>query len=98
MKRHVVHIGLIGAFIFGLALAVSPQLHERIHPDANQPQHECGVTLIAAGNYHHAPPPVVVVRPDLSTQISWISTLTPIWVASPFLDASIFEHAPPALA
>jgi hypothetical protein len=88
------YVGAI--FLWTLALSVSPQLHERFHSDANQAQHECSVTLIAAGNYDHVAPAPVFVRPNLATQISSVATLRPLWVASPFLSASIFEHAPPA--
>jgi hypothetical protein len=88
------YIGAI--FLWTLALSVSPRLHESFHSDANQAQHECGVTLIAAGNYDHAAPAPVFVRPDLATQLSPVATLCPTWVASPFLSASVFEHAPPA--
>jgi hypothetical protein len=98
MKRAAVSVGLIGAFLFATALSASPQLHERFHSDANQAQHECSVTLIAGGNYDHAAPAPVFVRPNFSTQISDVATLNPIWVASPFLSASIFEHAPPSVS
>jgi hypothetical protein len=36
MRRGTIHLALIGSFVFALALSVSPSLHERIHPDANQ--------------------------------------------------------------
>ncbi len=40
---------------------------------------------------------VLSVSPQLHVdQFSPISALTPQWVESPFLVASIFEHAPPA--
>jgi hypothetical protein len=97
MKRAAIHLGLIGGFLFAIALSAAPQLHERIHPDAKQAQHECAITIIAAGNYHHTTP-VIVVAAAPAFEISDSATLKPIWVASPFLSASIFEHAPPALA
>jgi hypothetical protein len=96
MKRSAIHLGLIGAFVFAIALSVSPQLHERFHPDAKQAQHECAVTLIAAGNYHHAAPAPVFVASSAAIEFSSVATLNPIWVPSPFLRARIFEHAPPA--
>jgi len=96
MKRGLVCFGLIGAFLFATALSASPQLHERIHPDANHTQHECAVTLIAAGNYDHAFAAPVFAAPPISVQFSELPTLASTWVASLFLSASIFEHAPPA--
>jgi hypothetical protein len=86
------------AFLWSLALGVSPQLHERIHPDANQPDHACAVTVMAAGNYTHSAPAPLVSVPVPLVHFSIIPALAPQWVESPFLSARIFEHAPPALA
>jgi hypothetical protein len=86
---------LVPTLFFAFYLSVSPQLHERLHPDAKQAQHECGVTLIAAGNCHHGAIAPVVITPVRPNEFSRISPLTPIWVQSPFLGARIFEHAPP---
>ena len=84
--------------LFALALSASPQLHERVHPDANEAHHECAVTLIAAGNYDHAIAAPVLEPPIEVVQFSELSTLNSTWVASLFLGSSIFEHAPPAIA
>jgi hypothetical protein len=89
---------IIAAFLWTLALSVSPQLHERIHPDANRADHACAVTFIASGNYTHSAPPLLVIARSPVIQFSKIPTLIPQWVDSQFLGASIFEHAPPALA
>lgn len=98
MKRGLVCFGLIGALLFASALTASPHLHERIHSDANQPHHECAITLIAAGNYDHAIAAPVFEPPTPLVQFSKLPTLNSIWVASLFLSARIFEHAPPAIA
>jgi hypothetical protein len=95
MKRALVASGSIVALFFAIALSVSPQLHERFHPDAKQSQHECAVTLIAGGNYHHAAPAPPVAAPVAVVQFSHIPALNPSWVPSLFLGACIFEHAPP---
>jgi hypothetical protein len=86
------------AFLWALALSASPQLHERMHPDANSPQHTCAVTFIVSGSYDHSAHVPLVTAPVPTVQFSKIPALTPQWVQSPFLGASIFEHAPPALA
>jgi hypothetical protein len=88
---------VFAAFLWTLALSVSPQLHERIHPDANRAEHSCAVTFIASGNYDHSPTPQIVGVPDSVDQFSSVPALTPKWVESAFLLARIFEHAPPAL-
>ena len=90
--------GLLSAFLFALGLAASPQLHARLHPDAGAPNHECAVTLIAAGNYDHADATPVFAAPQPAAQFEKIPALAPVWVATPFLGARIFEHAPPALS
>jgi hypothetical protein len=90
MKR-AISLGLICAFVFGIALASSPVLHNRVHADA---QHECAATLIASGNYEHSAAPVIIVRPVALEQLE-ITKATPAFVSSLFLNACILEHAPP---
>jgi len=82
-------------FLWALALSASPQLHQRVHADANRVEHNCAATMIASGNYDHVAHPPLISAPVPSTQFSTIPALTPCWVQSPFLGACIFEHAPP---
>jgi hypothetical protein len=86
------------AFLSALALSVSPRWHELVHPDAKVAQHECAVTLIGSGSYQQVTPALLVVAPVPALQFCFIPTLRPVWVASPFLDARVLEHAPPAHA
>ena len=83
------------AFLCALALSASPQLHQRVHYDANRAEHTCAVTMIASGSYDHAAHAPLVSAPVEAVQFSKIPALTPCWVQSPFLGACIFEHAPP---
>jgi hypothetical protein len=83
-------------FLWTLVLSASPQLHQRVHKDANRAEHNCAVTMIASGSYDHAAPPPLISVPFPAIQFSKIPALIPCWVQSPFLGASIFEHAPPA--
>ena len=94
--RAVVAAFLCLAFLWTLALSASPQLHERIHRDANRGNHVCAITMVASGNYNHSPSAPLISIPDLVEQSSPIPTLTPQWVESAFLLARVFEHAPPA--
>jgi hypothetical protein len=86
------------AFLSALALSVSPQWHEFLHPNAKAAQHECAVTLISSGNYQQPAPAPLVIAPAPALHFSFVPALNPVWVASPFIGARIFEHAPPALA
>ena len=83
-------------FFWALALSASPQLHQRVHKDANRVEHNCAVTMIASGSYDHSVQMPLVSAPVPSIQFSTILALAPCWVQSPFLGACIFEHAPPA--
>ena len=85
------------AFLWSLALAASPELHARVHKDANRAGHNCAVTLIASGTFDHSSQPPLVTAPNQAVQLSKLSAMNPVWVESPFLLARIFEHAPPAL-
>ena len=84
------------AFLWALALSVSPQLHQRVHKDANRVEHNRAATMIASGSYNHAAHPPLVSAPVPAIHFSKIPALAPHWVESPFLGARIFEHAPPA--
>ena len=86
------------AFLWALALSASPQLHERVHPDANSAEHTCAVTFIASGSYDNSAHAPLIIAPVPTVQFSKVPALSPHWVQSPFLGASIFEHAPPAFA
>jgi hypothetical protein len=83
------------AFFWALALNAWPTLHERIHPDAKGANHNCAVTYVASGSYEHSSTPAATVAGGTGEEFGIIPALTPHWVASPFLSASIFEHAPP---
>jgi hypothetical protein len=95
--RACVAVFVSAAFLWMLVLSASPQLHARIHADANRTDHVCAITLIASGSYEHAAQPPLVSANALVSQFSEIPALTPCWVQSPFLGACIFEHAPPAV-
>jgi hypothetical protein len=94
-RRAFISICVGAGFLCALALSVSPQLHERVHKDANRVEHNCAATMIASGNYDHAAHPPLVSVPAPAIHFSKIPALTSQWVESPFLGASIFEHAPP---
>jgi hypothetical protein len=87
---------VFAAFVWALALSGSPQLHQRVHPDASRAEHSCAVTAITSGSYEHAPQPPLVSAPVPAVQFSKVPALNPLWVQSVFLGACIFEHAPPA--
>jgi len=94
--RTVVAALLSAVFVCVLALSVSPQFHQRVHGDANRAEHICAVTLIASGSYEHAAHPPLIGSPAPAVLFSRILAFAPPWVESPFLNASVFEHAPPA--
>ncbi len=96
--RAFVAVCVSAAFVWALALSVSPQLHQRVHKDANRVEHNCAATMIASGTYDHAAHAPLVSAPVPTVQFSKIPALTPQWVESPFLGACIFEDAPPARA
>lgn len=94
--RAFVVVLLSGAFLWTLVLSVSPQLHARIHSDANGADHTCAATLVASGSYEHAAHSPLISAATPFAEFSKVPALNPLWVPSPFLVASIFEHAPPA--
>ena len=86
------------ALLLAFALSVLPHWHELLHSDAKAPRHECAVTLVSSGTHHQPAPAPLVTAPVPALQISFVPALHPVWVASPFVSARIFEHAPPVFA
>jgi hypothetical protein len=95
--RAFVTVLALAGFLSALTLSVSPQLHERLHPDANRGSHSCAVTLIASGSLKHSPTTVLISAP-VSVGEFKVAELNSQWVESLFLLAAVFEHAPPAFA
>jgi hypothetical protein len=95
ITRASVAILASAAFLWTLTLSVSPQLHERVHPDANRVEHTCAVTFVASGSYDHTPLALLISAPVPLGDFD-IPTLSPRWVQPIFLIAAVFEHAPPA--
>jgi hypothetical protein len=92
-------VGLLAsaAFLWALTLSVSPELHQRLHSDANRVDHSCAVTFIASGNFNNTPVALLISAP-VPTDEFRIPDLTPLWAVPVFLLASVFEHAPPTLS
>ena len=83
----------LGLFIFLELLAVSPELHQYFHPDANQPDHQCGVTLMAHGQVDAAPGALtVVLSPLFAFEIPSLPLAAPVTVDHHFSPG----RAPPA--
>jgi hypothetical protein len=95
--RILVAAVLFAAFSWTLLVSVVPQLHGRIHSDANRADHVCGITLIASGSYEHGAQPPVISPPQFDVRFAATAELTSTWVKPLFLNAHIFAHAPPAL-
>jgi hypothetical protein len=76
-------------------LVVCPSLHELIHHDAGDPQHDCAVTLFLAGQVEPAFVHPLVVRQPAPRGLILRSAFELRGAGSFFLDCRILEHAPP---
>jgi hypothetical protein len=85
---------LFPTLLLAFYLAVAPQLHERLHPAAGSPGHECLVTIFAGANCEYS----------VANSSVGASSLVPLWeigmphfpafIAAP--ETAVLEHAPPA--
>lgn len=88
---------VLDGFTLALAMEVSPELHRKIHQDADDGDHDCFVTVLQHGGLESA---LVAVLPDPTPQ-EWTAVVwagAPIRVGSFFLTCSIYEHGPPVVA
>ena len=81
---------LVGMVLLLNAMAACPALHELIHKDADQPGHECAVTMFAHGQVNSATVDVSVTAPAVMIE------------AAPQIEFSLFstaiENLPPGRA
>ncbi len=93
MRRILAGSGLIIAFFCALTLSVSPQLHERIHPDAGRADHVCAVVMFASGNCEHTSAAPIAIDAPAPRATDFLCERLPIFTTS--VERSILEHAPP---
>lgn len=86
-------IGLLAARLAILAMAVCPSLHMWLHHDADEPDHQCAVTAVIAGQLDIF---VVTVVTFLPFAMGLVPTRTIVRVPRPFFGSYVLEHAPPA--
>lgn len=53
-RRRLKSMLLLGVFVSVLGLATSATLHKAVHPNAQNADHQCAVTLLASGQVHTA--------------------------------------------
>ena len=92
-------LALLLQFLFGVALTASPWLHGRLHHDTSNEHHECIVTVMHGGGTDGTMV-TPVLAPDFlpAPEVVAVAQNNSCAVASIFLCARVFEHAPPALA
>ncbi len=90
-------IACIAAFLFAIAAASVPQLHHAFHTDAQQPQHECAITIVETG-IESGDAALGLAAPGSAPVAAKLVALHPTWVPSLFLGACVFEHAPPVFS
>lgn len=60
-KRQAASAFSLGLFLFLQALVICPGLHELVHHDANEPDHDCAVTLFSHGHVDAASAVVILL-------------------------------------
>jgi len=93
VKRSVAGLMLF-LWLLTTAMAVCPALHELIHKDADDPHHQCAVTVVIHGNFLSSDTTPVNVVPVQTVEISsasFVSVLLPAISYRPD-----FGRAPPA--
>ncbi len=54
----------VAVFLLLQAMVTFPGLHELLHHDAAEPDHQCAVTLFVHGQVHYADTVIPVLRPE----------------------------------
>jgi hypothetical protein len=67
-------------FLFVLAMATSESLHRALHHDADEPNHQCAVTMLHAGQVNAPTADAPIIRPQPIT--SALPVIESFFVAS----------------
>ena len=51
-------------FLLLQAAGASHELHHLLHPESDEPDHQCDIRLVSEGQIHHAPAAVVLPVPQ----------------------------------
>ena len=87
---------LLAHLLAVLVLAASPRLHHRVHPDADDDDHDCAVVWFLHGGADAAPAPTAVpafVRVEVAERV--VALRRAAFVPSVFAGNRVFEHGPP---
>ena len=89
-------LGIIGAFLFTIALSDAPRLHEQFHKLLGA-DHECAVTMFTHGNCDRL---TTGAPPAAPATVIWSPLFVPQHLPSiaADLEFSLLEHAPPRFA
>jgi hypothetical protein len=87
---------LVSQLLIIAALAASPHLHQLLHHDADDGDHECAVTVMISGGSDGSPVPQIFDAGTIFlTAFNPSPEIQSHDVAPLFLSAHVFEHAPP---
>lgn len=95
--RNLVALTLLAHLFMVLAMAASPRLHEAIHHDADEGDHECAVTLFLHGAADDAAPAPVLTAVEL-TFVEAVRMEAAQEVFCARVEGRIRERAPPVAA
>ena len=94
-QRQTIAFALLGLFLSVLGMAQFESLHRALHCDAAEPEHQCAVTLIQAGQIDS--PAVVVAVVNESVEILFQPALQSVFVPQPSFSL-LPSRGPPALS
>jgi hypothetical protein len=83
------------ALFWALTLAASSDLHERVHPDANHEDHDCGATLFLSGAVGAVLVAVIGSLAPPPPSLGFVCLALPVVRAVRPTDRAVLEHGPP---
>jgi len=87
-------MALVGHLLAIVAMAVCPHWHEEAHPDADEEEHECAVTMFLSGSADHtAPAPVLAAATLTCVEVVPMEAAQGVFLAR--VEGRIRERAPP---
>src|SRR6516165_6140489 len=96
--QRAVSAALIGSYLLVLAMSASPALHQWLHNDADEADHQCAVVTTLSGQIDVPPAGELALVAPPPLALEWSPARRAVRFVSIFLVTGVMEHAPPALA
>ncbi|OAI43168.1 hypothetical protein AYO41_02665 [Verrucomicrobia bacterium SCGC AG-212-E04] len=93
--QRVITAVMLAAYVLVLAMASCPSLHQWLHDDADEPDHQCAAVTASQGQIDQPAGQPAIAAAPATVWLEPRPALYALTIARLFLVTRVLEHAPP---